>query len=125
MESSQPHELAHYSAGRWLLSQVYIAGWPAIDVVKAGYTSAGRTRFGPYLARGGELLYLQSFEGIEALNVESQVQEEMRSRWPLAFASKADAAAHLGRNGAGYSECFQVPVAQWHEVIDIAKGAES
>ena len=119
--SAKPHEYAHYSAGRWLLSQTYVVGWPSIGVVKAGSTMAGRPRYGAFLSRGAVMLHLAAHPFGGDLAVESSLHREMVARWPRAFSCKEDAAPHLGGRGGGYLECYSIPTQEWPALIDLVK----
>ena len=121
MRPPKPHPYAFYSSGRWLLGQLYIVGWSEEGVVKAGVTMNGRQRFGPFLARGAEMLHLEAFEAGGDVAAEQRVHDALSARWPRAFASKAEAAPLLGRKGSGYLECYRVPYAEWHSALRIAK----
>lgn len=123
--SVRPHEHAYYSAGRWLLNQLYVIGWPDLEIIKVGTTSVGRRRYGPFLARGGEMLSLASYPSCEHLDEESRLQSEMRARWPPAFSSKVDASSALGGHGGGYLECFRVPLSDWPEVVGLLRGVKN
>lgn len=118
----KPHEHAYYSAGRWLLGQAYIVGWPIEGIVKAGYTSVGRRRYGAFLSRGADLLYLEAFPALGAFDAEKRLGDAMGARWPSAFANKEEAAPYLGSRGAGYLECYRIPVEDWQDVIDLSRG---
>lgn len=112
-----PHPHAHYSAGRWLLSQLYIVGWPEFDVVKIGITSNGRERYGPFLARGAEMLLLSTYPFGDNLNEEQRMRELLSLRWPPAFESKEESMLMLGRRGSGWMECYRIPVDEWGGLV--------
>lgn len=120
--TGKPHEYAHYSAGRWLLSQAYVVGWPSIGVVKSGSTMTGRPRYGAFLSRGAQMLHLAAYPFGGDLDIESRVHAEMDARWPRAFDRREDAAPYLGAKGGGYLECYMVPLAEWGHLIELVKG---
>lgn len=117
----RPHEYAHYSAGRWLLSQAYVVGWPDIGVIKAGSTKLGRPRYGSFLTRGAQVLYLAALPFGGDLDIEVRLHAEMDARWHRAFPCKEYAAPYLGAGGSGYLECYQVPNDEWPSLTDLVK----
>lgn len=121
MAKDKPHEYAHYSAGRWLLSQTYLVGWPDAEIVKAGSTNTGRPRYGAFLSRGAQMLHLAAFPFGGDLYTERRIHAEMQARSPLAFACKEDAAPYLGAKGGGYLECYHVPLTEWGHLINLVK----
>lgn len=121
MKPDKPHEYAHYSAGRWLLSQTYLVGWPGQGVVKAGSTTTGRPRYGAFLSRGAQMLHLVAFPFGGDIDMERRVHAEIAERWPRAFDCKEDAAPYLGGSGSGYLECYRAPASDWGALIDLMK----
>ena len=119
-----PHPFAYYSSGRWLLSQLYVVGWAANGVIKIGVTANGRERYGPFLARGAELLMLNSYRPGDTVNEESRLAGVLSGHWPSAFGSKEEAAPLLGKRGAGWMECYRVPVNEWGKVLDSLREEE-
>ena len=113
--------MPHLSAGRHYIPQRYVIGWPD-GVVKIGETWNGRRRWGRFLASGGAMLDLAYYEDLgDALNGELWLERQVRSEYSRAFRSKADARAHLGSAGAGYTECYAIPVDDWPRLIELAR----
>ena len=109
------------SAGKIYSPQRYLVGWPD-GIVKVGSTDNGRKRWGPFLRRGAEMLDLANYgkDGSE-MHAELWLQAQLRSRFSRAFASKPEAAPYLGSRGAGYLECYSIPVSRWPEIVDLAR----
>jgi hypothetical protein len=99
---------------------MYVVGWPD-GIVKVGYTSQGRERWGKFLARGGVMLDISYFAGIDAVHAEVWLQEHLAARYPLAFDSKEESKPYLGSNGCGYLECYRIPVRDWPALVELAR----
>lgn len=110
----------HLSAGRYLVPQRYVIGWPD-GVVKVGNTWHGRRRWGRFVARGGKLIDLAHYEHLgEALEGEQWLQKQLARRYRPAFREKQDSLQHLGASGGGWLECFAVPPEDWPEILALA-----
>jgi hypothetical protein len=111
--SRSEYPVPHLSAGRTLVPQRYVVGWPD-GIVKVGSTSAGKTRWGPFLARGAVMIDLAFYEQmLEQLEAEAWLRERIAARYPTAFNSRSEASEYLGNQGAGYLKCFRVPTVEW------------
>jgi hypothetical protein len=55
------------------------------------------------------------------LKSETWLQARLEERFARAFAAKAQAAPYLGNGGAGYLECYAIPVNLWPEIIKLAR----
>lgn len=108
------------SSGKWVRPQTYVVGWQD-GIIKVGCTSHGRQRWGGFLTRGGTMLDLGYYAGADCVYAEVWLQERLADRYPLAFASKEEAKPYLGSNGAGYLECYRVPVSDWPALIELAR----
>jgi hypothetical protein len=114
--------MPHLSAGRIYVPQRYVVGWPE-GIVKIGSTSDGKKRWGPLLARGAVMIDLAFYPCfIEALEAEVWLRRQARARYEQAFATREEAEEHLGKGGAGYSECFRIPTAEWPDFARLAGG---
>lgn len=120
----RPHEFSYYSRGKWRTSQVYIVGWGSLGIVKVGVTDVGRNRFGPFIRRGGQLLHLEAFEGLEFSEQESRIKHALEKQWERAFTCKEEAEGILSGRGAGWTECFKINPEDWGRVLDIAKESD-
>lgn len=107
------------SAGKWYSPQMYVVGWPD-GIVKVGCTANGRTRWGKFLTRGAVLLDLAYFGGIDDMNAELWLQDQLEARYPRAFKSKAESLPYLG-DGCGYLECYRIPASEWPAVVELAR----
>ena len=100
------------------ISHTYVVGWPDHGIVKVGSTDRGRQRWGPFLCRGGVMLYLKECD--------NNLEEEVRIRGVLdqlydrAFRCKEEAAPFLGNRGGGYLECYAIPADEWDYVVSIS-----
>jgi len=111
----------HRSAGKTYVPQRYVVGW-AEGIVKVGSTWNGRQRWGTFLARGGTMLDLAYYgPSGDDLKSEAWLQGRIEERFARAFATKSEAAPYLGNGGAGYLECYAIPVTQWPEIIELAR----
>ena len=115
-------ELSGHGEGRSFGWSRYVVGWPE-GIVKIGITDLGRRRWGMYLARGGTMLDLAFYEFPDyPLQAEVWLQKAVLQKgYRRAFARKSEAERHLGNRGAGYSECSNIPVSDWGELVDIAR----
>lgn len=105
------------SSGKWVIPQTYVVGWPD-GIVKVGCTSHGRKRWGSFLARGGRMLDIGYYAGADCVYAEIWLQERLAEHFPPAFASKEDAEPYLGSKGAGYLECYRIPVSDWRDLVE-------
>ena len=111
----------HLSAGRHLIPQRYVVGWPD-GIVKVGVTDFGRRRWGPFLSRGGIMLDLAYYETLADSSVaESWLQSRLLERFKFAFSDRSQAEPYLGGRGSGSMECFRIPVDHWPEVLELAR----
>jgi hypothetical protein len=109
------------SAGRIYCAQRYVVGWRD-GIVKVGSTANGSRRWGPFLARGATMLDLAHYGKDNGdLHAEIWLQEQLDQRYARAFEAKSDAAPYLGSQGAGYLECYRIPVDVWPEIIELAR----
>lgn len=108
------------SSGKWHRPQMYVVGWPD-GIVKVGYTSAGRKRWGGFLNRGGAMLDIGYYAGVDAVYAEAWLQEQLDAKYVRAFDSKEEAKPYLGSNGCGYLECFLIPVSDWPALVELAR----
>lgn len=112
----------HLSAGRYLVPQRYVVGWPE-GIIKIGSTLDGKRRWGPFLARGALMIDLAFYERLlEALEAEVWLGKQLRGNYQQAFRQREDAKDYLGNNGGGYTECFRVPTVEWAEIARLAGG---
>lgn len=118
--TARPTPASYYSAGQWYTPQRYVIGWRDHDVIKVGYTSIGRRRYGRFLTRGGELLDLHT--STDALDAERHLQQALARYWPAAFGDSTEAVPLLGPRGSGWLECYRIPAADWPRVIAYAGG---
>lgn len=106
-----------------LVPQRYVVGWWE-GVIKIGYTSNGRERWGKFLNRGADLLDLSYYPTVDhALEAELWLQEQVGASYPRAFSRRKDAATRLSNGGSGYLECYRVPASKWPELIELAGAA--
>ena len=111
----------HLSAGKTYVPQRYVVGWND-GIVKVGSTWNGRQRWGTFLARGATMLDLAYYLPTGGdLDAEAWLQSHLEGRFARAFATKAEAAPYLGNGGAGYLECYAIPVGLWPEIIELAR----
>lgn len=108
------------------LSRVYIVYWPKNGVFKIGFSALWRWR--TFVSRGAEVVELYEFESHrDAFAVETWLQASADQLTDRAFPECTDEARNLlGRNGAGYLECYRGDLQMIRDVIDdaIAKGLE-
>lgn len=98
---------------------IYVVNWPEFGFFKLGFAVDDR-RWRSYVNRGGELVGLT-----RPLHESATVVEPRMHRWlkrlgmPQAFDAKADAAVHLGHNGAGWTECYQAEAHHGLHAFDV------
>lgn len=105
------------------ISHTYVVGWPDHGIVKVGCTDRGRKRWGPFLYRGGVMLYLKECDN--NLEEEIRIQDTLDALYPRAFHRKEEAAPLLGNSGCGYLECYLISADEWDYVVSISSGTES
>lgn len=101
-----------------LQSQRYVVGWPNLGVIKIGSTMNGRARWGTFLARGAALIDLACYDC--STTAEAYLKSLIERDYAPAFQEKSEAKSILGNRGAGYLECYRVPVSDWHIVQRMA-----
>ena len=100
----------------------YIVGWPGRGVIKVGTTHVGRSRWGKFLCRGGEMLDQAFYENpVECAADEVWLQDKLSESYEEAFQKKADAIDFIGGDGSGWRECFAVPESHWGAIVQIAR----
>lgn len=102
-----------------LHKQRYVVGWPELDVIKIGSTLRGRARWGTFLNRGGVMIDLACFD--DSISAEVYLENIVSMFYNRAFDSKHEAKHILGNNGAGYLECFNVPLSDWGFIQKLAQ----
>lgn len=107
------------AASRYRGSQLYVVGWAELEIVKVGWTSLGRRRWGRFLASGGELLFVHN--GPESGKAEHTLERSL-IRYPRAFQRREESLGILPKGG-GYTECRRIPPSQWGHVIDLARAS--
>lgn len=114
-----PHP--HLSAGRYLIPQRYLVGWPD-GIVKVGKTNLGKRRWGPFLSRGGIMLDLAYYSTLgDSFTGEIWLQNRLQERFRLAFTERRQAEPYLGGGGSGSMECFRIPMDRWYEALQLAR----
>lgn len=112
--------MPHLSAGRYLVPQRYVIGWPD-GVIKIGKTMHGRRRWGRFLSSGGTMLDLAYYEDIrDALRGEQWLDRQVHRKYRRAFRNRESAASHIGPSG-GHSECYLVPPEDWPSIVELAR----
>lgn len=111
---------ASLSSGKRVRPQMYVVGWPD-GIIKVGCTSHGRQRWGGFLTRGGIMLDIGYYPGADSVYAEVWLQEQLEKTYQPAFRSKEEAKPYLGNSGAGYLECFLVPVSDWPAVVELSR----
>lgn len=102
------------------LPMTYVVGWRDDGIVKVGCTFS-RRRWKVFLARGAELLGLAEYPGRGVVDAEIATQIAAETLFPLAFRHRLDAAAYLGNQGGGYTECFRATIPAFMEFLsDVA-----
>ena len=110
----------HLSAGRILIPQRYLVGWPD-GVIKVGHTWHGRKRWGRFTATGGQLLELANYQELgDALRGEVWLQHQLEKQYRPAFQRKEGSLLHLGPSGGGWMECFRAPTTEWPAILELA-----
>jgi hypothetical protein len=113
--------MPHLSAGRYLVPQRYVIGWPD-GVVKIGETWNGKRRWGTFISTGGTMLDLAFYEELgDSSRAETWLQRQVGQTYCRAFATKEHSRHHLGRSGGGWLECFAIPVEHWPAIIELAR----
>lgn len=86
---------------------VYLVYWEQEGICKLG-CSYVPDRWRRMVRDGATLIHVEPFhDGSAAYEYEGICHDQMRSRWPLAFASKDAALAFLPAGG-GYLECYRM-----------------
>lgn len=87
---------------------VYIVQWPALGVVKIGYSLHQRWR--AFLIRGAEVVDLVEVDSAaDGYALETVVLGAFRQRCAPGFTTPDEADPYLGGRGAGWRECFRLP----------------
>lgn len=110
----------HLSAGRYLIPQRYIIGWPD-GVIKVGSTWFGHRRWGLFTRHGGEVLDIAYYDepGKDSQG-EAWLQDQLKRSWRMAFRDKPESLDHLGPQGSGWLECYAIPKSDWPSVLKLA-----
>lgn len=85
---------------------LYLVSWDERGMVKVGVTKCQRWR--AFTLRGARLV--NSWTVKDPYGIENDVRAVLANSWAPAFRDAASAAPFLGRSGAGWRECFMVPV---------------
>ena len=116
-----PEPVPHLSAGRHLISQRYVVGWPSSGHVKIGCTSNYRRVRRFVSMRDGELIDLAYYDVLyDDVRSEVWLDRVARTMWPAAFRTKDEARRYMGCNTDGWTEFLKVPVADWPELRRLA-----
>ena len=109
------------SAGRNLVAQRYVVGWPE-GIVKTGETWHGRQRWGTFLARGATMVNVAYYANlIDSVRSETRLYEALSERYRPAFTQRIDAIPYLGGQGAGWKECLAISKDDWDLLDDMAR----
>jgi hypothetical protein len=95
---------------------VYLVSWDDRGMVKVGVTKCQRWR--AFTLRGARLV--DSWTVKDPYDLEQDVRAALANLWTPAFRDAASAVPFLGRRGAGWRECFIVPVQEAAELVAIA-----
>lgn len=116
-----PGPVPHLSAGRHLIAQRYVIGWPN-GVVKVGNTNHGRRRWGRFIAHGGTMIDLAYYGNLmHGLEGEIWLQARIAKEYRRAYRDKAESFDNLGPGGSGWMECYAVPVSDWAYIAELAR----
>lgn len=98
---------------------LYVVRWPAVGVVKIGYTDHLRRRTARYICRrGGVLLSSRRYDDYADAFVAEDAAAAVMSAWPKAFADRHEGEPYLGGRGSGWTECYLVPDEELDECVD-------
>lgn len=110
----------HLSRGGWLVATRYVVGWPDAGIVKVGSSIHGRARYGKFLSRGAEVVDIAQYpELMDSLHAEYWLMDRLDKEYSCAFKDRSEAVEILPQ-GAGWTECYAVPKADWAHVIELA-----
>lgn len=102
--------------------RIYLVHWPAIDVMKAGYTE--HSRWKSFVGRGAVLLGLWEVDDVtHAFALERELLKAVA--WHAigqGFENSREAEPYLGGGGGGYMECYCVQSAAVEDVQSHASG---